>query len=219
MAERPIFVPKMGQGPLIEVYNIPIDWHGGFSLSQKQKNITALHSAAKKLGLSPILEISTKSPCELGRRLSAFNLKISADGQIRTLESVYQSTKIFSVSGQHSELIDADPFSVKKLIRKVSAGDIVGFRFEGRVYPTEPKNAFYDWLYIRAIAPHADWLRPRLHYMAYSDIEFTPGKSINCQGRAVAEFHSLMARGIELDCALNFDRFQNVLKYSQRHEA
>lgn len=218
MAVRPIFIPKAGRGPLIEIVPVEIHWHGGFAISQKQKNIIALHEKAKEMGISPILEISTKSLDTVGQRLSAFNLKIDVNGEAKSLESVYQSSKVFSISGKHENLIDLDPFKAKKEIRNLGKGDIIEFHFLGKSYPIEPKNAFYDWLYIRAIAPHEDWIRKNLRYKAYSDIEFTPSKSFNCQGRAVAEFHALSMRGTTTDCVHDFEEFRHLLQMSQREE-
>lgn len=227
MAVRPIFIPLPGRkatieggyrGALIDRIDLNIKWHPGFSLSQKQKNIIELHKAAEEQSIFPVLEISTKSTEELGRRLSAFSLKITIDGVEKTLESVYQSSKVFSGSGQHEHLMDVDPFKVKKAVREVARGNIVAFRFNGQDYPTEPKNAFYDWLYIRAMAPHEEWLRKNLHFKGYSDIEFNPDKSINCQARAVAEFHSLVMRDAVATCSIDYDEFAKILQYSQKDE-
>lgn len=211
-------MPRPDRGPLVEVVPLEIRWHGGFSLSQKQKNIAALHTEAKRQGIHPVLEISTKSPDEVGRRLSAFNLKISVGGIMKPLESVYQSAKVFAQTGQHKMMMDLDPFEAKRTIKTLGRGAIIAFNFEGVDYPTEPKNAFYDWLYLRAIAPHEDWIRKNLVYAAYSDIEFTPDKSINCQGRAVAEFHALSARNVASDCVHDFKKFQSMLEMSQRED-
>jgi len=228
MALRPIFIPLRGRklhadtdlkgGPLVERLDLSIRWNGGFSVSQKQKNVVELHNAAKEQGIFPVLEISTKSTEEVGRRLSAFNLKIDVGGSMKFLESVYQSCKVFSDSGQHIDLIDENPFIAKKEIRHKGRGSIISFRLEGIDYPIEPKNAFYDWLYIKAILPHEDWIKRNLNYMAYSDIEFTPNKSINCQARAVAEFHALSMRGKAADSAANFSSFRNLLLLSQRED-
>lgn len=227
MAVRPIFLPLVGRkshdgslrrGPLVETVDVSIDWYGGFAVSQKQKNIVALHERAKEMGISPVLEISTKSTQEVGFRLSAFNLKIDIDGILKPLESVYQSCKVFSESGQHVYLMDLDPFKAKRTVREVGKGKITSFRFLGQDFKTEPKNAFYDWLYIRAIAPHEEWIRRNLSYAAYSDIEFTPNRSINCQARAVAEFHALSMRGQALECARNFDQFRTLLELAQRDD-
>lgn len=227
LAERPIFIPKFknfneetknARGSFVERVDIKISWQGGFSVSQKQKNITLLHSKAQEMGIFPVLEISTKSMQEVGVRLSAFNLKIEVDGEMRTLESVYQSAKVFSQSGQHLELADLPPGEAKKRVRQVGKGEVVGFKFLGKDFETQPRNAFYDWLYIRAILPHEEWIKRNLNYAAYSDIEFTPTKSINCQARAVAEFHALSMRGQALECANDFQKFRFLLQMAQRDD-
>ncbi|MFT6458169.1 DUF6977 family protein [Pseudophaeobacter arcticus] len=217
MAVRPIFIPRAAHGPLVEELPLQINWHGGFAVSQKQKNIEALHLKACEHGIQPVLEISTKSPNEVGRRLSAFSLKIEVYGAMKSLESVYQSSKVFANSGQHEQLMDLDPYQAKKEVRRLGSGPITAFRFLDQEFPTEPMNAFYDWLYIRAIVPHEQWLRKNLHFAAYSDIEFTPSKSVNCQGRAVAEFHALSMRGEATKCVHDFDMFRRMLLYAQRN--
>ncbi|PIB25040.1 hypothetical protein BFP76_02055 [Amylibacter kogurei] len=203
---------------MVETVDINVKWHGGFAVSQKQKNIAEIHRKAAEMGISPILEISTKSEQEVGRRLSAFNLKIEVHGDMKPLESVYQSSKVFSISGQHEFLMDTDPFQAKREIRNLGKGEIIAFNFMGKDFPTTPLNAFYDWLYIRAIAPHETWVRQNMKYAAYSDVEFTPSKSINCQARAVAEFHALSMRGEAVKCAENFDSFRTLLQWSQKDD-
>lgn len=216
MAVRPIFIPRVGRGPLVEEVPINIRWHGGFAVSQKQKNIASLHEAAADLGIHPILEISTKSLQEVGRRLSAFNLKIDVKNELLPLESVYQGSKVFKYSGQHTELMYENPYKAKKDVRHIGKGDIVSFRFNDIDYPTEPKNAFYDWLYIKAISPHEKWLQENVKYRAFSDIEFNPSKSINCQGRAVAEFFALSSRNSTMECVEDFDLFRSILIFANR---
>jgi len=76
---------------------------------------------------------------------------------------------------------------------------------------------FYDWLYLNAIFPHREWLK-RLHqYAGFTDIEFNPGRSINCQARSCALFVTLMKKDI-LECALGSpESFIDLLsQYSYR---
>ena len=218
MSIRPVFVPSKKRGPLVEVVPVEFNWYPGFALVQKQRSIQSLHQAAKLTGLYPLLEVSTKSTEELGRRLSAFNLKIEVDGEMLSLESVYQGSKVFSVSGQHIDLMFENPFVAKKSVRALGVGTIVKFNCFGVDFPIEPKNAFYDWLYIRAIRPHEEWIKRNVSYVGYTDIEFNPEKSINCQGRAVAEFMALSMRGSTAECFDNFFSFREILMLAQRHE-
>ncbi|MEP2531362.1 hypothetical protein [Shimia sp.] len=218
MVTRPVFVPSIKRGSLYEWVPVEFQWHPGFSVSQKQNSIAALHAEARNMGIHPVLEVSTKSPIELGRRLSAFSLKVEVEGQMFFLESVYQSSKVFSESGQLPEIISLDPYAAKKRVRELGKGEIIAFRCFGRDFPTEPKNAFYDWLYIRAIYPHRDWVYRNLDFYGYSDIEFNPQKSINCQARAVAEYKSLEMQGTSRECFESFDTFARLLAYAQIRE-
>ncbi len=215
MVSRPVFVPSIKRGSLYEWVPIEFEWFPGFSVSQKQKSVASLHAQARKQGIYPVLEVSTKSPLEVGRRLSAFSLKLQVNGEMYFLESVYQSSKVFSISGQHSEIMSLNPYEAKKRVRQLGQGEVVAFRCFGRDFSNEPKNAFYDWLYVRAIFPHRDWVHKNLDFFGYSDIEFNPNKSINCQARAVAEYKSLEMQGTNQECFEDFDKFARLIEYSQ----
>ena len=195
MTERPVFVPTRDRLRLVKTVPLRIRWHGGFSPTQKKKNIKELHAAAALMGCAPTLEISTKSEEALGRRLSAFNLKVRSvrSGQI-SLESAFQGSKVFERGGPNTDLYAVDPRTAKRDPRLRNSGDIVGFVFDGLDFPAEPRTAFYDWLYINAIYDYREWLVPHLgRYRAFSDIEFNPRKSINCQARSCALFAALSA--------------------------
>jgi len=201
MAERPVSVPAPDQPALVEVLNLQLQWHPGFSIQQKRRNIEALHAAAASSGLSPVLEVSTKSEEALGRRLSAFNLKVHSDiaGEI-PLECAFQGSKVFERGGPYTDLLSAPhPRDAKRDPRLQDSGRIVAFTFNGVSFPTEPRTLFYDWLYVNAIREHAEWLRTKSRFCAYAgftDIEFNPIKSINCQARSCALFAALMGAGL-----------------------
>ena len=194
MAERPIFLTDTG-GTLVSEVPVPMRWHAGFSSVQKKKNIAELHRMAKYrlAGISP-LEVSTKSELGLGRKLSAFNLQLTLpDGRYTTVESAYQGSKVFQRGGPFTDLYNASPVEAKRDARLSTNGAITHFDFFGEIWDLQPKTAFYDWLYISALS------RSRLGddlmaYSGFTDIEFNPKKSVNCQARAVAMYVSLMKR-------------------------
>jgi|ERR1051325_3110176 hypothetical protein len=201
MAERPIFVPAPDDPELVKEIYLRLKWHSGFAPVQKEKNVTALHESAAASGYSPVLEVSSKSAEKLGRHLSAFHLKVqSRRGEI-ALESAFQGSKVFEHGGPFTELYASEARDAKRDPRLRDSGRIVAFEFDGERFPIEPRTAFYDWLYINAIYPHREWLQ-RLHrYAAFSDIEFNPERSLNCQARSCALFVSLMTKGL-LDSAV-----------------
>ena len=85
--------------------------------------------------------------------------------------------------------------------RLKGSGALIGFRFEGFDFPLEPKTVFYDWLYCSFLSGYRDWAVKLYDYAGFTDIEFNPHRSINCQARSAALFLSLMKRG-QLDEAL-----------------
>lgn len=201
MAERPVFLPLPANPPYVRTLSFALTWHGGFSASQKQRNVAALHAAAMKAGVAPLLEVSTKSGEKLGQRLSAFSLRVKSEsaGSI-PLECAYQGSKVFESGGPFTDLFSvAHPRDAKRDRRLQESGRLIGFEFNGEYFPTEPKTAFYDWLYINAIFDHRDWLQKQSRfcdYAGFTDIEFNPAKSINCQARACALFAALMGNGL-----------------------
>ncbi len=205
MAKRPIFIPFTEGNRLVREIEIDFEWSPGLATSQKKKNIAALHEGAGIKGYSPILEVSTKSDHELGWRLSAFNLHVRLDDDSTIpLECAFQGSKVFEKGGPYTNIYSRTSREAKKDHRLQSSGSIVGFQFEGFDFPSEPKTVFYDWLYARALAPYEDELSASLEkFSGFSDIEFNPRKSINCQARSCALFVALHRKKL-LENAISF---------------
>lgn len=204
MAKRPIFIPFSEGNRLVREVDIEFKWNPGFAPIQKKKNIAALHENAAEKGYAPLLEVSTKSDEHLGRRLSAFNLTVELDDSSRIpLECVFQGSKVFENGGPYPDIFRRTSREAKKDNRLRSSGGIVGFEFEGLKFPSEPKTAFYDWLYARSLAPHKDEIIGNLsEFAGFTDIEFNPEKSINCQARSCAIFVALCRKGL-LEAAIS----------------
>jgi hypothetical protein len=196
MAERPIFIPTTEQEGYVRRIDFQIPWAGGFAEMQKKKNIRALHEAAKGAGYAPLLEVSTKSDEAVGRNLSAFNLRVMSQRGEMPLENAFQGSKVFENGGPYTDLYDAEPRDAKRDPRLQNSGALIGFRFDDFDFPLTPATVFYDWLYLRAIFPDRAWLKNRvdgdMRYAGFTDIEFNPAKSINCQARSCALFVTLM---------------------------
>ena len=212
MATRPVFFPSSDDTRLVHERSFEFPWSSGFAEVQKKKNIHALHSAARDNGVQNILEISSKSSEELGRKLSAFSLKIDIGGQKYPLESVYQGSKVFEQGGPYREIFDFSPRAAKRFIREKNTGKLVRFELEGKSYPLSPMNAFYDWLYIRSLKDHADWIDRKVHYEAFTDIEFNPAKQVNCQARAFAEYLTLLRQSRLSEAIRDFSAFAEMTR-------
>ena len=199
MAKRPIFTPDFSGFPYVDTIDIEFKWHPGFAKSQLQKSIASLHEAAEKLNkISPILEISSKSTLRLGVSLSAFNLPLKTpNGQRMSVECAYQGSKVFENGGPYHELYSVSSLKAKTDERLHNSGNLVAFNFCGEDFPTEPKTAFYDWLYMMALyQKESDFVEHLEVFQGFSDIVFNPNRSINCQARATALFVSLSKNGL-----------------------
>jgi hypothetical protein len=212
MAERPVFVPSTYGTQIVQEVVVPFPWHPGLSPSQKKKNVLELHRAALSRGLAPLLEISSKSELEVGRKLSAFHLKLEVDGRTTTVECAFQGSKIFEHGGPFVDLYWKDSREAKRDDRLKRSGKLIGFKFEGKDFPTSPTTVFYDWLYFKALYPHREWLKRRDEWAGFTDIEFNPERSINCQARSFAAFVSLQKRELLEKAVSSFENFRSLMQ-------
>jgi hypothetical protein len=191
MANRPVYIPRLDSVGVI-TKNVEFKWFPGMSKSQKQKSIKSLHKAANELSISHILEISSKSEEEIGINLSAFNLMI-VTGKSRTfsVETAFQSSKVFEKGGPYTDLLDGTSRQAKKDIRLKESGNLSGFLFFDKKFPLKPRTYFYDWLYINALHKNKNLSGMVSNYKGFTDIEFNPKKSINCQAYSSALYVSL----------------------------
>ena len=213
MAKRPIFVPTNNPEQLCKEVEVDFQYYNGFALSQKLKCVASLHKSAQENGYSRILEVSTKSSEKLGNGLSAFNLMIEMQryGKI-SIESAFQGSKVFDNGGPYTDIYKKDALSAKKDTRLKNSGDLKYFEFEGEVWELEPKSAFYDWIYIKALMPYLDYLKENLtRYDAFSDIEFNPKKSINCQARSCAILTSLINLDLVGEAISSPEKFKKIV--------
>lgn len=203
MATRPIFIPS-NNDPGAETKEIEFQWYPGMSISQKQKSIKSLHEAARNIGYCPVLEISSKSLEQIGSDLSAFNLFITTKFTNKkfSVESAFQSSKVFEKGGPYIDLLNVTSREAKKDKRLILSGNLIKFSFYNKDFPIQPRTYFYDWLYINALNQNQQLSKELVKYQAFSDIEFNPKKSINCQAFSAAMYVSLV----------NFNKLEDALK-------
>lgn len=217
MAQRPIYIPRTKGDYLVQTDMLDFKWFPGMAISQKQKSIRSLHEAAleKHKNLDQILEISSKSETSLGIALSAFNLMVmNATGkEIASVECVFQSSKVFEGDKQFLDLLKVSSLEAKKDPRLKESGRLIAFRPNGKKdkeWGLNPITAYYDWVYINALKQHEEYHEELLSYDAFSDIEFNPKKSINCQAYSVALFCALSKRGILCEVLSSQQKFLSI---------
>ena len=203
MAIRPVFV-SITEPPYFKEVEVEFDYHNGFALIQKQASIRSLHQAfLKRNPDATVLEVSTKSENPLGARLSAFNLMFYSDvynGSFH-IENIFQSSKVFEFGGPYRDLLYVSPKDAKTDDRLKTSGRLLEFDYACEKWPLEPKTMFYDWININALKQNETLTNEIMSYDAFTDIEFNPKKSINCQARSAAMFVGLK-KANQLDKAL-----------------
>ena len=183
------------KAPFYEALATEFEWFSGFSTAQKQKSIDALHESCKKTNPSfNILEVSGKSRQELGVKLSAFNLELHDEHGSHTVECLFQGSKEFN-SLIRQDLYEVSSKEARKVIGSANYGIPKAFRLWDIRFPSEPKNAFYNWLYIRALCSNPELAKEIIEYDSFTDIEFNPKRSINCQAIAAATYIGLLKAG------------------------
>lgn len=201
MANRPVFVPCLTGDVLVNIKNVEFEWFAGMSGSQKKKSMNSLHNAYLRTNPnSHILEVSSKSGNDLGIALSAFNLSLRThSNQIITVENVFQSSKVFESGGAFKDLLYKTPREAKTDPRLKSSGNLIKFTYKNQDWELEPKTAFYDWVYLNFLNQNDELKIQVLNYNAFTDIEFNPSKSINCQAYSVALYVALAKRNLLRD--------------------
>lgn len=213
MANRPVFAAAKKRAGA-DIFMTDFQWNKGLAVSQKQKNIVALHDAfCARFPEKKVLEISSKSLQPLGVKLSAFNLQkfVPELGKSVPVECVFQGGKVFAAGGPYMDLYTASPRDAKRDSRLHSSGMLRSFRFDGETFPLDPSTAFYNWLYISALRENPELAAQVLEYDAFTDIEFNPDRSRNCQAEAAAVFVSLSRQGLLEQCQ-TFEEFAALVK-------
>ena len=214
MAKRIVFMPNLNSdtSDLYFEHLIDFEWVPGLAISQQQKSVMNLHAAAKtQIQVENILEVSTRSKGDLGRRLSAFNLKLGVNGLELSVEEIYQASKVFEAGGPYVDLIGLGALNAKRDPRIKESGNLIGFQFNGVRFPLADSPNFYDWLYIKALDGIPDLFEKIKKFDAFTDIAFNQstlkpkkGGSFNSQARSICMYVTLGSRGDTQEFIKNF---------------
>ncbi len=213
MATRIVFEASEKK-PYVKSCEVEFVWNKGLNVAQKRKNISALQASYTERNRDKkVLEISSKSMQEGGRELSAFFLQkyVPELGKSIPVENVFQGGKVFEDGGPYKTLYSCPPIEAKRSGLLQISGNLIGFSFDGKSFPTEPKTIFYDYIYLNALLENPALSEIVLSYDAFTDIEFNPQKSINCQARAAALFVSLTRSGLQ-EAIRDFSAFEKLFR-------
>lgn len=184
----------------------------GKNQSVKLCNVMRMKGKYEILGTTNWFELRKKY-----EELRNSNLAVSIDGKKTTVESAFQSSKVFENGGPYLDLFYSPSIVSKKDQRLPSSGRLMKFVLLGDEFPANPKTFFYDWLYVNAVSQNKELLTKLSEYNAFTDIAFNPEKSINCQARSAAICVSLFKKGLLSDALKNKDEFKKIV-YSDENK-
>ena len=129
-------------------------------------------------------------------------------GLLASVESFYQGSKVFETGGPFIDLYKESSLNAKKDQRLKSSGDLTGFVFQSSEWGID--EHFYDWLYLNALIQNTEIAEKIIEYDAFTDIEFNPKRSFNCQAYTAALFKAATNRNIDLCEIKNPSRFKEL---------
>ena len=225
MAERSVFISK-GSYPFFEEIRVQFDYFQGFALSQKRKSQLGLHlNFMKAYPSHKILEISTASLYSLGAQLSAMNLKKRTSLGITTVESAFQSSRIFGEHdeiGPFPELLYVPGKECKKKVKEKSGGlHSYHYRFDGLDFyaPEHCVSLFYNYIYLNSLCEEENSnISKKLLSGGYNAFTDLATLSLNSQARSCAIFVSLVKNGL-INQARNFDTYLRLFRTTRDGKA
>lgn len=191
----------------VSTHDIEFKYYRGQYITQKQKCIRSLHETivdTSEVRKDQLLEVSSKSEVSLGIALSAFNLstKTKKHNIKYTVESAFQSSKVFEGNVQYKDIIELSSRDAKRDKRLKNSGELSHFQFFDYRFElstdTGIQTVFYDWLYINVLLQNPELCKEVMKYRAFTDIEFNSKKSINSQGFSIALFVSLKLADVDM---------------------
>lgn len=210
MAIRPVF-EALASDPFVKETSVKFEFFSGLSVEQGRRSADSLHRAAHALGMSPCLEVSSRSRMAEGLALSSFRLTARVgDLGPATVECLFQGSKVFERGGPYQDLYGVDSSAARRDARIRQSGRIVGFVLGRSHYPATPATAFYNWLYASALTDNESLLLFAMRFRAFTDIAFNPQKSLNCQARSLAVAVGMRAAGVTVEGMRDFERFREL---------
>ena len=187
---------------------------------KKRKNQIGLHKNFNVIFPNEqVLEISSSSLYSIGSDLSAMNLKKQTKKGLTTVESAFQSSRIYSTPqgeiGPFPEYLFLTGKECKKIVKEKSLGyHSYRYNFDGMDFfaPDYHISLFYDYLYLNALCEDENHNVAKLllesGYTAFTDLATL---SLNSQARSAAIFISL-ARCGRIDEIKTYDSFLKLFR-------
>lgn len=212
MAVRVVYVPVLKGETFVVSCEVEFTWVPGTSLARRRLSRQSLHEAAIAAGFpTPILDISSYSDCDLGISLSALNLQTQWGV---SLESIYQSGKVFEKGGPFPDIRDLNSVKAKTDPRLLESGTLLRYEFDGETWPLTPRSCFYTWLYLNALVQQPEKAKQVTDYRGFTDAAYSPRNKWgdpNCQAEAAALYVALHHRRMVKRLLASRDAFMEFM--------
>ncbi|MFT8348946.1 DUF6977 family protein [Clostridium saccharoperbutylacetonicum] len=126
--------------------------------------------------------------------------------------NIFQSSKVYSGGGPFIDLLSKSPKEAKRDDRYTKSGELKEFFYNGIHWNIIPRTAFYDYIYINALIENIS-IELLESYKWFTDIEFSPKKSINSQARSIAIAKYLFTKN-KIDTLNNIDSW---IEFHKKH--
>ena len=204
MAVRSVYesVPSY---PFYRQIDVSFCYFGGFALSRKRKCELSLHmNYNAQYPDTKALEVSSAGLRSLGAKLSAMHLSKLTERGVTSVESAFQSSRIYSdgvrTVGPFPEYTFLPGKECKKIVKQASSRmHSYQYSFDGMTFyaPVYHISLFYDFLYLNALLePENQAVKEELlssDFMAFTDLATL---SLNSQARSAAIFRGLVMAGL-----------------------
>lgn len=173
-----------------------------------------------------VLEISSTSLMSLGSRLSAMNLNKRTQRGLTTVESAFQSSRIYSdgvkTVGPFPDYLFLPGRECKKFVKAASEGmHSYRYEFDGMTFysPAWHLSQFYDFLYLNALLePENKEVKEQLLAEKYTCFTDLATKSLNCQARSAAIFVGVVRAGL-IDEVRDYESYLSLFRTQANGEA
>lgn len=199
---RTAFTTELGKVTGLDIFINPIT----------NKNSEIFELLKEFMGDEAFLEVSSYSDNALGKSLSAFRIPYKGS----CLECIFQAAKVFEKGGPYKDWTHMKPLDVKKDPRKFNSGKVIQYIFDGEIWSTDPKTAFYDYIYIDAAKQILtnDDLQSILKYKYFTDVALDPEVSTNCQARSMALIQLMMKKYGKI---LDFSSKESFIEFHKQY--
>lgn len=194
-------------------YEHCIEVSGNKKEDSTETRVGQLHAAFKHLVEDKkVMEFSSKSDNKSVKKLLPGKLVKLVDGQKVTVNNIFKTAERVTADGSSAGGIAVNVVN-KTVVEEGSrkAPKAIGYKYDGHIFSSRPRQMFYNYLYINALLEHPDMMAELAEYDAFSDSLVASNSGNPVPAQAVAIYVSLARLGL-LEKARDPEEFEKLFK-------